>query len=70
MAFCRDDGMIEREAKDARLCSACVYASENLDPSEFETGSAGFGPCGLDANPNDSLCLEMRTDNCSIRAVR
>jgi hypothetical protein len=49
-------------------CEPCVYFSRNLDPSyAASTGGHSNYSCGLDFNPGDDKCIEMRTNNCSAR---
>ncbi|MDD1682507.1 MAG: hypothetical protein LUO98_01615 [Methanoregula sp.] len=55
------------QEQDASLCSPCVYYSKNLDPSFTPSAETAQHACGLEFDPGDDNCIEMRTNNCGRR---
>jgi hypothetical protein len=49
------------------LCASCVYFSKNLDATEYPVLMEQEDRCGLGFLPGDSGCIEMRSENCSLR---
>ena len=48
-------------------CPPCVYFSRNLDKAASSIPREAAERCGLEFLPGDANCVEMRTDNCSVR---
>lgn len=53
--------------KPDTFCTSCVYHGNNLDMVEYPVLREAAGLCGLGFIPGDDGCLDMRTDNCSMR---
>ena len=49
------------------ICDSCVYYVNNLDLVKYPALSKTAGLCGLGFIPGDDGCVDMHTDNCSMR---
>jgi hypothetical protein len=56
------DAFPEHQNRNAALfCEPCVYFIDNLDPALFSADRDVNRFCGLDADPDNSLCREIHT---------